>query len=59
MMEATVTLSLDELTVLREALTKFYDGAPSSLINMIDVEIEKLDLVDMSDWNDCGDSCKL
>ena len=59
MMEATITLSLDELSTLREALDKHYGGAPSSLIEMIDVEIEKLELVDMSDWNDCGDACKL
>ena len=59
MMTATLELNQDELEVIRKALTDFYNGAPSSLVGAVEAELEKLELVDMSDWNDCGDACKL
>ena len=59
MMTATLELNMTELETLRAALVAHHNGAPSSLVEAIEAEIEKLELVDMSDWNDCGDACKL
>ena len=59
MMTATLELSMAELETLATALKAHHSGAPSSLVYAIEAEIEKLELVDMSDWNDCGDACKL
>ena len=57
MMTATIEFSLDELTAIREIFHR--QGVTGPLLELVDTEIEKLELVDMSDWNDCGDACKL
>lgn len=51
--------NLDELRLIKYALKHCSDiEVPLDLLNAFDAEIEKQDL-DMSDWNDCGDACKL
>lgn len=52
MMTATIEFSLDELKELRGVVK-------GKMLDLIEMEIEKLELIDMSDWNDCGDACKL
>ena len=51
--------NLDELRLIKYALLNCENlSVPLSLIKAFEDEIEKQDL-DMSDWNDCGDACKL
>lgn len=54
MLTATIEFSLEELQSLQRKLSP-----DDKLWGVISDEIEKLELVDMSDWNDCGDACKL
>lgn len=54
MITTTLEFSLDELKELKKYLPPNHN-----LASLVDTELEKLSLVDMSDWNDCGDACKL
>lgn len=60
MMEATLSFKEDELRLVKYALLNC-DGisVPVSLVEAVEFELEKLEGIDMSDWNDCGDACKL
>ena len=60
MMEAKIDLNMDELRLVKYALVNCENlSVPMNLLDAIDSEIEKIELLDMSDWNDCGDACKL
>jgi len=54
MITTTLEFNLEELQELKKYLPPSH-----ALASVVDDELEKLSLVDMSDWNDCGDACKL
>lgn len=52
--------NIDELRLIAYALRHCDNlSVPTSLQNAFDEAIERAEMVDMSDWNDCGDACKL
>ena len=59
-MIATMEFNEDELRLIKYALMNCENlSVPKSLLDAVEIELEKLEGLDMSDWNDCGDACKL
>ena len=59
-MIATMEFNEDELRLVKYALHNCDNlSVPVSLMDAVDQQLEILEGLDMSDWNDCGDACKL
>lgn len=54
MITATIEFNVDELKSLLALM-----GEGHRLYGVVYDAIERLELIDMSDWDDCGDACKL